>query len=81
MNRFLLAVAASVVISTSVIAAEQQPKDRARLDQIERSLKIRCAARALPGQQFRHGRATLGTGLCQSRRERFSLHLELARRR
>ena len=39
MNRFLLAVAASVVISTSVIAAEQQPKDRARLDQIEQSLK------------------------------------------
>jgi protein tyrosine phosphatase (PTP) superfamily phosphohydrolase (DUF442 family) len=39
MNRFLLAVAASVVISTSVIAAEQQPKDRTRLDQIEQSLK------------------------------------------
>jgi hypothetical protein len=39
MNRFLLAVAVSVVISTSVIAAEQQPKDRARLDQIEQSLK------------------------------------------
>lgn len=39
MNRFLLAVAASVVISTSVIAVEHQPKDRARLDQIEQSLK------------------------------------------
>ncbi|HVH92807.1 MAG TPA: hypothetical protein VM783_15670, partial [Candidatus Acidoferrum sp.] len=39
MNRFPLAVAASVVISTSVIAAEQQPKDRTRLDQIEQSLK------------------------------------------
>ena len=39
MNRFLLAVAVSVVISTSVIAAEPQPKDRARLDQIEQSLK------------------------------------------
>jgi protein tyrosine phosphatase (PTP) superfamily phosphohydrolase (DUF442 family) len=39
MNRFLLAVAASVVISTSVIAAEQQRKDRTRLDQIEQSLK------------------------------------------
>src|SRR5262245_62203482 len=39
MKRVLLAVAASVVISTSVTAAEQPPKDRGRLDQVERYLK------------------------------------------
>jgi protein tyrosine phosphatase (PTP) superfamily phosphohydrolase (DUF442 family) len=39
MTRFLLVVTASIVISTSAIAAEQQPKDRARLDKIEQSLK------------------------------------------
>ena len=39
MSKFLLAVAASVVISTAVIATEPQPKDRARLDQIERYLR------------------------------------------
>ena len=39
MNKFLLAVAASIAISTSVTAAEQQPKDRGRLDQVERYLK------------------------------------------
>jgi protein tyrosine phosphatase (PTP) superfamily phosphohydrolase (DUF442 family) len=39
MNRFLLAVAASVVISTAAFAAETQQKDRGRLDQIEQSLK------------------------------------------
>jgi protein tyrosine phosphatase (PTP) superfamily phosphohydrolase (DUF442 family) len=39
MNKFLLAVAASVAISTAVTAAERQPNDRGRLDQIERSLR------------------------------------------
>src|SRR5215831_2531238 len=39
MNKFLLAVVASVAVSTSGIAAEQQPKDRGRLDQVERYLK------------------------------------------
>src|SRR5262249_57467418 len=38
MNKFLLAVVASVAVSTSGIAAEQ-PKDRGRLDQVERYLK------------------------------------------
>ena len=39
MNKFLLAVAASVAFSTSIIAAEHQPKDRGHLDQVERYLK------------------------------------------
>src|SRR5262245_53202535 len=39
MNKFLLAVVASVAVSTAGIAAEQQPKDRGRLDQVERHLK------------------------------------------
>src|SRR5262245_38709993 len=39
MNKFLLAVSASVAISTAVIAAEPKPKDRGRLDQVERYLK------------------------------------------
>jgi len=39
MNKCLLAVVVSVAFSTSVIAAEQQPKDRGRLDQVERYLK------------------------------------------
>jgi len=39
MNKFLLAVAAIVTTSTLAIAAEQQPKDRGRLDQVERYLK------------------------------------------
>ena len=39
MNKFLLAVALSVAILTSGMAAEQQPKDRGRLDQVERCLK------------------------------------------
>ena len=81
MNRFLLAVAASVVISTAAFAAEPQPKDRASSRSDRTVTEVRCAARALPGRQFRHGRTTLGTGLCQSRRERFSLRLELTRRR
>jgi protein tyrosine phosphatase (PTP) superfamily phosphohydrolase (DUF442 family) len=38
MKRFLIAVLASVVISTSAIAADQR-QDRARLDKIEQSLK------------------------------------------
>ena len=39
MNKFLMVVAAGVVIATSAIAAEEQQKDRARLDKIEQSLK------------------------------------------
>jgi protein tyrosine phosphatase (PTP) superfamily phosphohydrolase (DUF442 family) len=39
MKRFLMTVLASVVISTSAIAAEPQQQDRARLDKIEQSLK------------------------------------------
>src|SRR4029450_3700067 len=39
MTRFLMVLAASMVISISAIAAETQQKDRARLDQIEQSLK------------------------------------------
>jgi protein tyrosine phosphatase (PTP) superfamily phosphohydrolase (DUF442 family) len=39
MNRFLMVVAASILISTSALAAEEQQKDRARLDKIEQSLK------------------------------------------
>lgn len=39
MKKFLLAVVASVAVSTSGIAAGQQPKDRGRLDQVERYLK------------------------------------------
>ena len=39
MNKFLLAVAASVAFLTSIIAAEHQPKDRGHLDQVERYLK------------------------------------------
>ena len=39
MNKFLLVLVASVAVSTSGIAAEQQPKDRGRLDQVERYLK------------------------------------------
>ena len=39
MNRLLTAVLASVVISASLLAAEAQQQDRARLDQIEQSLK------------------------------------------
>ena len=37
--RFLIALAAGIVISTSTIAAEEQPKDRGRLDQIEKYLQ------------------------------------------
>jgi protein tyrosine phosphatase (PTP) superfamily phosphohydrolase (DUF442 family) len=39
MTRFLMILAASIVISISAIAAETQQKDRTRLDQIEQSLK------------------------------------------
>ena len=39
MNKFLLALTASIMILTSTIAAEEQPKDRGRLDQIEKYLK------------------------------------------
>lgn len=39
MNKFLLAVAASVAISTPGIAAEQQPNARGRLGQVELYLK------------------------------------------
>ena len=39
MNKFLLALTAGIVISTSTIAAEEQPKDRGRLDQVESYLK------------------------------------------
>jgi protein tyrosine phosphatase (PTP) superfamily phosphohydrolase (DUF442 family) len=38
-TRFLVALAAGIVISTSTIAAKEQAKDRARLDQLERYLK------------------------------------------
>ena len=54
MNKFLMVLAASIVISTSAIAAEEQQKDRARLDQDRTISEVRCAARALLGQQFRH---------------------------
>ena len=39
MNKFLWGLAATVLISTWAFAAETQQKDRARLDQIEQSLK------------------------------------------
>jgi protein tyrosine phosphatase (PTP) superfamily phosphohydrolase (DUF442 family) len=39
MNKLLLALSAGVVISTLTIAAEDQPKDRGRLDQVEKYLR------------------------------------------
>jgi hypothetical protein len=39
MNKFLWGLAVTVLFSTWVFAAETQQKDRARLDQIEQSLK------------------------------------------
>jgi protein tyrosine phosphatase (PTP) superfamily phosphohydrolase (DUF442 family) len=39
MTRFLMVLAATIVISISAITAETQQKDRGRLDQIEQSLK------------------------------------------
>jgi protein tyrosine phosphatase (PTP) superfamily phosphohydrolase (DUF442 family) len=39
MNKLLLALSAGLVISTLTIAAEDQPKDRGRLDQVEKYLR------------------------------------------
>ena len=79
MNRFLIVVVASVVIATSAIAAEEQQKDRARLDKIEQSLKSDVPRVLCLDNNFATGGQPSEQAFAKVAPKRFSLLLELAR--
>ena len=80
MNKFLWGLAATVLLSTWAFAAETQQKDRARLDQIEQSLKSDVPRVLCLDSNFATGGQPTEQAYAKARRKRFSFRLELTRR-